>query len=335
MRIVIATFCLLFLQAASAAEKVYVPFFYGENVSHRTLISATTLFAEYMNDNGFFQAIVSQKRDTVKFESNLNEVRESAELMSASYYTIGKIIRLGSSYNVSVKLYTNSNNLLLSSEIRQCKSLDDLPVILKELAGKLGTMRKFSRRGDLELISGSAAEKPIRLKSNKSIGVITGAMLPMNADEIKNINGGFGAMMSFDTRSYILQLSGEVYYGNDSVASPFVGGQYQNRYFNVGANVLYPLNSTYNAPFVCLGSAFTYRETVVKMNALNSTPPSRGSREFDAVDTGLTFTGGGGYILRRSSDATLFIYGRGYVYMPAVDQLVYGVMFNLALTFGW
>ena len=329
----LSLFILLLPLTLTAAEKVYVPFFSSENVSRQTAMSSTFMLVDYINEGEAFEAIAAEKRDTVKFEVSNSEIKESAELLGSSYYTMGRIIRLGEIYHVSLKLYTTSSSLLVWDATRTAHELSEFPMVLKELAAHLGSKKKFSQAGDLYLLPKSSSERTTRIKSNKAIGLITGAMMPMDG-EIDQLNGGVGFMGSFDSRSYIIQMTGEVYYGNDSVTSVHPVGTYENRYFNAGINVLYPLNSTNNAPFVCLGSAFTYRDTKVNVPGPPTSRPGN-SREFSIIDTGMFLSGGGGYLLKRNSDASLFIYGRGYAYVPAVDQITFGAMLNLALTVGW
>lgn len=334
MRSILFLILLLSGLYSQAAEKIYVPFFSCEDCSQQLGRSTTYILVDLINHYEVFEAIIAQKRDTSLFEESVNEVKESAELLSTSYYLIGKIVRLKDNYHISVTLYATSSSMIIWSDIRSTNERNDIPAIMDEIAAHIGSDKKFSLSGDVSRVYSAESKKLNREKGNKSVGMTVGAMIPMSNEEIKSVDGGFGFIGSFDVRNYILQLSAEVYYGNDSIPSGYTDHTFQNRYFNIGTSVLYPLSTTNNAPFVCLGSAFTYRETQIKYDAVVIGISGIPTHDHNVFDSGLTMNAGGGYILKRNSDATLFIYARGYVYIPKVNSVAYGAMLNVALTIG-
>ena len=320
-----------------AKEKVYIPFFTCENCDERTSISATYLFAEFINQYESFEAIAAQKRDSGAYYESFTDARESAELLSASFFTVGRIIKIEDIYHVSVKLYTTSGGMVAWQRFESSKYANDIPVILDKFAVNFGSMKKMSQKGDLHRITQNESERTKRKKSNKSIGAIVGGFVPLDVTEIDGITPGVGLLGSFDVGNFILQLNVETYFGNDSIDErvEFQGHEYTNKYIDVTINVLYPLSSNNNAPFVCLGSGFRQRDTKItwdpsNQNILIYAP----EHEHRVIDNGFYASGGGGYILKRNSDATLFIYARGYVFIPSIEKISYGAMLNVALSIG-
>lgn len=322
-------------------EKVYVPFFSCENCDEKTSISATYLFAEFINQYNSFEAISAQKRDSAAYYESFTDVRESAELLSTTYFTIGKIVLLEGIYHISVKLHSTSGGMVVWKQFESSSYASDIPILLDKIAVNFASTKKKPQKGDLYRMSLAESERTRRKKSNKSIGVIVGGMVPLDVDEIDGISPGFGLMGSFDVGDFILQLNMEAYFGNDSIDADVenIGHEYSNTYLDITVNVLYPFGSKNNAPFVCLGSGFRQRDTRITLDAAYySNPlidPVYGpDHEHKVVDYGVYASGGGGYILKRNSDATLFIYFRGYVFVPSIQQLSYGAMLNFALSFG-
>lgn len=315
-----------------AQEKVYVPNFLCEGCDRQTGNSAAFMFADYVNEKGAFEAVLSQKRDTISEPESYSDTRESAELLSTKYFVVGEFLKLEKLYYIKITLYATSSGLVFWSSSNQTKYVEDIPVILKEMAVKLATEEKMSQPGDLYLVSRSEGKKINRIHSNKRIGFTTGAMLPLNEGEIDHINPGFGGLLSFDLRNFILETTAEIYFGKDSLHDGNYYDNISNNYYNLGINAIYPLSSTNSAPFVCLGSAFSYRESKVDYYPVWPGMPSSEK----LYDQGIFVSGGGGYMLKRNSDAALFVYARTYAYVRDFGAINYGLMLNFSLQLeGW
>jgi len=313
-------------------EKVYVPNFTCEGCDKQTGYSAAFLFADFMKEKGFFEPILTQRRDTTVNPESFNEARESAELVSTKYFVIGRFVKLESIFYIKITLYATSSGLQFWSDSKQCNSVEDIPIVLKNIAFNVASEEKTSQPGSLEMVSMTDAQKINRIRTNKSFGFIIGTMVPMSEKKMNHINTGFGGLMSFDARNFIFEASAEVYFAKDSLYDGYSYGDINNRYYNLSINTIYPLNTTNSAPFVCLGSGFSYRESEV-----NYYPVAPQMGETDKFyDHGLLINGGGGYMLKRNSDATLFIYARAYMFMQDFDKIAYGAMLNFALHIeGW
>jgi len=326
MRVLIFLSIVLQCFVLAAQEKIYVPFFACEGCSKQIGVSSAHIFKEYIDEKASFIAELAQIRDTTSPVESFNDARESAELISCKYFVIGKIVKLADLYHISITLYATSSGLKFWKGRNQTGNVMDIPVILKKLSTKIANDYVMSKQGDVFLVSSDDAIEVERFRSNKGIGVITGAQLPMSERKIENINPGFGVQTSFDARRFILELSGEIYFGKDSIEVPTVIEDVNNRYYNLTINAIYPLSTTNSAPFACLGSGFSYRETDVK------TLSAQGEElHWRVTEQGLFFNAGGGYILNRNSDTPLFIYVRAYVFMPNLGVVTYGVMINFAI----
>jgi len=313
-------------------EKIYVPFFNCEGCNRQSGNSVSLIFANFINEKGNFETILAHSRDSVFEKESFNEARESAELNSAKYFIMGTMIKLESIYYLKITLHATSSGLNIWSTSRQIDELQDIPAVLKDIASKMGSDNKKSLAGDIYLVSKSEAKKVNRIKSNKSLGFITGAMVPLSEKKVNNINPGFGGLLSFDLRNFILETSAEVYFANDSLYDGNSYDEVSNRYYNFMINAIYPLSTKNSAPFLSLASGFSYRESEVKYNPVAPGMPASDNK----YDQGLMVNGGVGYMLKRNTDATLFIYTRAYVYMPDFDTFIYGVMLSFAVHVeGW
>ena len=306
-------------------EKIYIPFFECVGCKKQLGISATIIFSDFVEEADHFEPIIAPNRDSALSYESFNESMESAELLSAKYLINGSIVKLENSYYIKVTLYATSGGMIIQAENRQCSNSDDIILLLKDMAKSLANDKVMSQPGDLYLISKSEGKKINRIKSNKSLGIIAGAMVPLSENEIKNVNTGFGGQASFDLRNFILQSSLEVYFANDNIEG-FNYNSVSNRYYNLNINTLYPLSSTNNAPFVSLGAGFSYRESEFNIVTI------QGDNISDFYyDHGLLFSAGGGYILKRNSDASLFVYGKGYAFINDLESISYGIMLSFAL----
>jgi hypothetical protein len=325
-------FILSIREITFAQEKIYVPNFICEGCNRQMGNSAAFMFADYVNEKGSFEAMLTQKRDTVSDAESYSDTRESAELLSTKFFVVGQMLKLEKLYYIKVSLYATSSGLVFWSSASHTRYIEDVPVMLKEMAFKLATNEKMSQPGDLYLMSRSEGKKINRLHANKRFGFSTGSMLPLNEKEIDHINPGFGGLLSFDLRNFIFETTAEVYFGKDSLHDGNYYDNISNNYYNLGINAIYPLSSTNSAPFVCLGSAFSYRES--KVDYYPVWPGMPASEKL--YDQGLFVNGGGGYMLKRNSDAALFIYTRGYVFIRDFGAINYGIMVNLSVQLeGW
>lgn len=306
-------------------EKIYIPYFECVGCSKQLGVSATIIFSDFIKETGHFDPIIAPNRDSSSGFESFNESMESAELLSTKYLINGSIVKLEDIYYIKVTMYATSGGMIMQAENRQCNNSNDIILTLKDLASSLANDKVMSQTGDLYLVSKSEGEKINRIKSNKSLGIMAGAMVPLSEYEIKNVNTGFGGQASFDLRNFILQSSVEIYFANDSIED-LNYSSISNRYYNLNINSLYPLSTTNNAPFVSLGAGFSYRESEYNNFTLQGNSIAE-----NYYDHGFLLTAGGGYILKRNSDASLFIYGKGYTFIKNFDSISYGVMLSIAL----
>lgn len=312
-------------------EKVYVPLFSCISCEKSGGYTAALIFSEAVNRKGNFQAVLADLRDTLYQPEDLSTTRESAELISTNYYVTGEISRLEGAYFIRVRMYATSSGLLFWSASKITHTPADLPVILSGFAADMANDKKRSGDGDLFLGNRSESKRVLRAKSNKSIGVMTGAMLPLSEYEIDHVNPGLGGLLSFDARNFIFEGSAEFYLASDSVLDAGYYSTVKNEYYNLNINVIYPITSGNNAPFACAGTGFSYRKSMLTYQ--NLWPSSSGSEM--VYESGIAFSGGGGYILKRNSDSPLFLYARFYTIYNNRELPVYGVMFTCALKLEW
>ncbi len=312
-----------------AQEVIYVPYFDNEGCSRQTGISSAILFADYVNQYGKFKAELAAVKDSSAPPETFNEARESADLISSKYFILGKVIRIDGHYYVQTALYASSSGNLFWSDSRQAGNSADLMLAIKDLARKVADLEGKNMDDDLMLVSSTEGRKLNRIQSNKSLGFITGFMMPMSEEESNKINPGFGGLISFDSRDFIFEATGEVYFGSDSLYDGNSFESVSNQYLNLGINAIYPFGERNNAPFVSISSGLSYRRSEVKYLIPTSTSVQR---QF-VYDQGLLLTAGGGYILKRNTDASLFIYARGYMFMMDTERYMYGLMLNFSLQF--
>ena len=329
MRSFILTAILFCTFISNAQEKIYVPYFESEGCSRQTGISTAIIFADYVNKNGKFKAELAAQKDTNSEAESFNDARESAELISSKYFIMGRVIRIDKMYYIKVSLYASSSGNLFWSSSRTSAGAADLPLVIKDMANRVAEEDVKGRDGDLFLISRSEGRKVNRVHSNKSLGFITGVMFPMSEEGSSHVNPGFGGVLSFDARDFIFETTAEVYFGSDSLYDGISYGDVSNQYLNLSLNAIYPFSTRNSTPFVSLSSGLSYRKSEVKYSS-----PQAGDPERDFIyDQGLFMSAGGGYILKRNTDATLFIYARGYMYMMNTDRYIYGAMLSFSLQF--
>ena len=188
-------------------EKVYIPNFECEGCDKQIGYSSAYLFSDFVNEKGAFYPILSQRRDTIGRPETFNEARESAELIGTKYYVIGRLVKLESVYYINVTMYAASSRLKIWSESRQCNSVEDIPITLKNLAFNMASEEKMSQPGAIDMIGTTEGEKVNRIRTNKSLGFIVGTMLPLSEKKMNHINTGFGGLMSFDARNFIFEAA--------------------------------------------------------------------------------------------------------------------------------
>jgi len=292
-----------------------MPFFEVLNMHPDYQYSSSKLFKSYLTEQNVYDLILPEKSDTLYKESTA-KTAETAKTLGASFYAIGEINVVGQNLMViSLSMYKTSDASKVWSDIVKAKGLADLDPVLQKLARAISSNTKSNLEGDIYNVSNYESKTLQKVNASYYWGLKVGGAYPF-MKYITKPSAGIGAVFSYDSRNWIVDVTGEMYFGDAGIYD-----------FNVA--MTYPFTSKMHGPFASGGLGFggiSYKET--KINFYGDPYP-------DPTSTGgLMLFAGGGYLINRNSNVNVRIGAQAFVSgFKAQGIIPVGIMFNITVLF--
>jgi hypothetical protein len=320
----IAALSMSFCNSLFSAEKVYMPFFEIINVNSDYQYSTAKLLKNYVDENLKYILIIPPKPDTLINIPAVSKIQETAKSLDCPYYLIGDFNRIGEKVIISVSMYKTLDGSLFWSDRLKAQNPDDIEPILQKISKTLGTEKKASDESSIYTVTNFESDKLKQKKANNAFGASIGAVVLMNDIFSKDrISAGGGIFWLYDVRNVMYEIDLQAYL----TGSKTVG--------DVSLNSYYPFLADDNTPFIGggLGFGWSTSSMELKKDTINYYPHTD-----NYSGSGLTLFIGGGYIIGRTSNASLRIrvlYMIGAFKMDDPNSTMpHGFRFNMELYFG-
>ncbi len=278
--------CFLFAVAASAQEKVYMPFFEVINMNKGYQYATSRLLKSYLLDNKKYDLLLPAKTDS-NYTETLATTKENAKKAGANAYLIGELNRIGETVIVRLSLYNTASDTLIWTDKMKADNPDDLDPIMERLAGSFGEKNTTAADNqNIYTITEQDSRALKKIESNYYYGLSIGSIL-----DFSSINGQFSSGLGFsamyDTRKMLIDLTAQGYWGD------------RLDYYLASIEAYYAFKDKKTTPFI--GGGFAYSRT----NADLETNYSNYSDYSDGTGTGLLALVGGGYLFNRTGNVNL------------------------------
>ncbi len=298
-----------------AQEKVYMPFFEVLNMHPDYQYSSSKLFKSYLSEQNIYNLILPEKCDTLYKESAV-KAAENAKKLGANFYAIGEINVVGQNLMVlSLSLYKTADATKIWSDIVKAKGLADLDPVMQKLAMAMSSNTKSKEEGDIYTVSNYESKVLPKVNASYYWGLKVGGAYPF-LKYITKPSAGLGAVFSYDSRNWIVDVTGEMYFGDAGIYD-----------FNVA--MTYPFSAKMHGPFASGGLGFgsisyTEKQTDFYGNAYSD----------KRNNGGLMLFAGGGYLINRTSNVNVRIGGQAFVSgFKAQGVIPVGILFNITVLF--
>jgi hypothetical protein len=298
--------------AAKSQDKVYMPFFQIENMHWGYQMSAAKIFRTFLNNDNKYTLLLPETKDTIYPNETFQQTKDNANAVGAKYFIVGEMNALNDVMIISMTLYNSADGSKVWSDVLKARTPDDLDPILQRFANNIGTDQKASKDGDIYSVTNYDSKPLTKVDASVNYGVaISGAYYFI--DNVDNTaSAGFGALVSYDIRDVILDLQGELLFGDV-------------RFQDIKISCLYPFTSSKNTPF--LGGSIAYSGTTVTYN-------SGTSNFIENSGSGLAIQANGGMIFSRSSNVNFRISGAFTIpFYQVGDHTPLGAMISASILF--
>lgn len=317
--VLIITLGLSFCNDLYSAEKVYMPFFEIINVNSDYQYSTAKLLKSYVDENLKYTLIIPTKPDTLINIPPVSKIQETAKSLDCPYYLIGDINRIGEKVIVSVSMYKTSDGSLFWSDRLKAQNPDDIEPILQKISKTLGTDKKANDDASIYNVTNYESYKLKQKKANSAFGASIGAVVLMNDLFSKDrISAGGGIFWLYDVRTLMYEIDLHTY---------LTGGKTIG---DISLHSYYPFLAEDNTPYFGGGLGFGWCTAKPEQNSETFLDSFSGS--------GLTLFIGGGYLIGRSSNASLRIHARYMIGAYSMDDpkgtMPHGFRINMELYFG-
>ncbi|MBM2814525.1 MAG: hypothetical protein HW421_1287 [Ignavibacteria bacterium] len=275
-----------------AAEKVYFPQFELINVHSDYRYSTSKLLKNYVDEQGSFTIVMSQKNDSTLSQLPINQIQELAKAADCPYFLVGDLNRMGETVIISITLYNTSDASQRWKDRLKASSPDDMDPILQKIARQIGTEKKAGADGDIYSVTDYESRQLKQMKSINSFGMALGGTVFMSDAFTEDpFSAGGGIFWLYDARTLLFEIHGQMY---------FTGNSYMT---NISIEAYKPLESLANSFFIGggLGLGHTSYDSS-ENNSVFSDP--------DYTGDGLMLILGGGYIFGRTSSVSLRIHAK-------------------------
>lgn len=278
--------------------------------------SITNIFHGYLLKNNNYNIVFD---NNIPENFTITNLQINAKNENCEFFIKSNLNALGDLIIVSISLYNTSTNELVWSDILKAENVEDLDPILYRFSKVIGTQFSASQETDIYDVSEYESNELKRFEANSNLGIFIGAAYTFMDDVDQNSSEGFGLILSYDTREYILEAKGEIYLSDIN-------------HYLFSIDLLKPLYIKRNTPFYGMGMAyggstihFQEKSTYNYFSDLETVTHSKG---------GILLEAHGGYILNRNSNVNLRLTITPYVGLYKVNnQNPYGFKFNIALLF--
>ncbi len=283
----IAFALLLTASLLEASTRVWAPLPEVINVHPDFQYATARVLKSYIDAEGIYE-IVSPARPpegTATALPSTDSIKSQAIANKCSQYMVTSMTRLGDNIIMNVELRNAADNSMIWQDRLKASTPDDIDPIAMRIAKALGTSEKAASKEDIYSVT-NYDEKSLKQKqSTNSFGVaLGGTALPGSPYNSDPFIGGIGLLWSYDTRSLLVDVEGDVYMANEK--------SFLN---TIGLNVWKPMNDGAISPYVGGGLAL----------GLFGYTPSSSYYGSDESKGGLLVSAGGGLLMNRTSTVTL------------------------------
>ena len=306
--IIIQLFLCFFVKAQ---DKVYMPYFQIENMHWEYQISAAKIFRTYLNNNNKYTLILPQTKDSIYPNETFTQTIKNAKTAGAKYFIIGEMNALNDVMIISMSLYNTSDSTKVWSDILKARNPDDLDPILQKYANNIGTDLKASKDGDIYSVTNYDSKELTKVDASTNFGFcISGSYCAVtNVDN--PTSSGFGLIASYDIRDIILDIQGDLLFGNVY-------------FYDVRISGLYPFKKSRNTPFI--GGSMAWGGNTIDFKNNNYIDSNNKG--------GLAMFANGGYIFNRNANVNFRLTGSVIVPFYKVEkQMPLTFMINAAILF--
>lgn len=303
-------FLLFGVITAKAQDKVYMPYFQIENMHWEYQISAAKIFRTYLNNENKYVLILPETKDSIYPKETFVETVSNAKAAGAKYFITGEMNALNDVMVISMVMYKTADTGKVWSDILKARTPDDLDPILQRFAKNLGSDQKASKDNDIYSVTNYDSKQLTKVDATASFGVSISGAYTLAENVGNNTSAGFGLLASYDIRDVILDIQGDMLYGDVKI-------------YDVRISGLYPFKSSKHTPFV--GGSIAWSGTTIEYNNYYY-PHFSGS--------GLAMFVNGGYLFNRNSNVNFRVTGSCVFPLYQVKYMnPIGFMLNAAILF--
>ncbi len=291
----------------SSQDKIYFPYFEVMNMHHEYQYSASKLFKTYIENYHNYVVVLPEMKDSVYPRETHQEINQKAKTLGTDFFMTGDINVMGTTAIVSVTLYETETGTRVWQDMLKASSPDDLDPVILRLAKAVGTDSKASARGDIYSVSGYESEQLNKISAQYNWGIFIGGMYNFYTGIENNFSAGFGITFSYDIRNVILNLNGDLFFGDIT-------------HYDFNLTTLVPLSENPVTPFV--GAGLGYGGSGIEND------------DTSINNSGLILFLRGGYIVNRTS--SVHMKATGSLFAPAYkinNQIPMGVMLTVSFLF--
>lgn len=307
----------------SQRERIYMPYMETINMHDAYQNTMTRLLKNYIENQGLYEVVLPNKPDSVYVVERFTDAQKNAKAQKAAYVLMGEMNRLDQRVILSVKLYNTSDGSLAWSDMLKAETPDDFDPIFARVAETINTDRKASKELDIYTVTDYESEELEKVEANYSFGVQVGGGGTFFKDVDNNAPAGVGIVFAYDTRDFIIDVRGELYYSDVDIRE-------------VSINLLYPISPKARHTFFAEGG-IGYSGI-----DLEQTPSEFDPYYNEYIETyesnsgaGMMLHLGGGFLVNRHSSVNLRLGLRGFVGAYKVGSTTpVGGMITVTATFG-
>jgi len=190
-------------------SKLYLPNFEVIGLHESFQQSASNIFNGYMLKNKKYNVVFDQ---SVIHDYSIENLQKNAHSKNCDYFIKNNLNALGDLIIVNISLYETETSTLVWSDILKAKSLEDLDPVFYRFSKVIGTENKASDETDIYDVSEYESAELKRYEANSNFGIFIGGAYTFLNNVEHNTSEGFGMILSYDARDYILEARGELFF---------------------------------------------------------------------------------------------------------------------------
>ncbi len=268
---------------AASAETVALLPATGANVHAGHLAAATDVLRAHLERTGRF-AVVLAPGPASDQEPTPAQAAEAARSAGAALAVTVRLSRLGATALVRLAAFRPDGAVARVDELGAAGP-EDLDPVLRRLAEGLATGRPARELAEIDSVTLKESDPYLKYMATNVIGVRLGSAFPVNRlSGGAGAAGGGGVFWLYDARTYLAELTLDVFQGDrDSLVQ-------------LGIGAYWPLTRGNVSPYLGGGLAYTWAHEDVATGAGGT---------IGASSSGLSFRAGGGLLVGRLSTVQL------------------------------